>query len=573
MVKFSISVWPKGLRRKKKKPADQTDPGQQAGLQAVPTADTSGGTAKQDLSTHEPAAEAMRSKGQELESYAAPPVESCTTTTKQDLSPRKPADIRAQLQYQKLASQPSPIVEASGVAIEQDQPTDISAPAKVQLKEQKPEDITRKEDPPPIARGSDVAIKQDQSIGVSSLQKVQPKEQEPEDTTCQEDPSPIAEGSGIAIEQDKPNNTSAPANIQPKEQEPEDTTCQEDPRPIAEGFVIDIEQDQRSGTSAPAKVQSKGKEPGDVTYREDLSPILPPRQPNCQLPIGLPLPGPSYHLLQLPSELLLYIIEDLVEERDTLVITVTCKALRDLVPKLTVHTFNERVSRDEKLEILKAFAPRYTAYRNHPHPYLCIDCLKWHPLSLTAIWPSWQPENRYNSFHDFLSPHRSRVCVRNALSTQRWSMRLFLDKDMGYLLCNKCYSPYSIAQKSCSWRCDKCGKCTIRKGWTALCEACTDGRGGGEKPMKYRGVADPVNPVAAVLSKDSSSASARAYGGTNFDVATAGRKPPVKSTPGNICSMCLGMRSWDPHSKETCRCFDSARDRLPGNTRMMYDGH
>lgn len=310
------------------------------------------------------------------------------------------------------------------------------------------------------------------------------------------------------------------------------------------------------------------------------------RKPRRQIPNRqIPPDGPR-NLRSLPPELLLYITEGFLDQVSSVALSLSCKLLYGTVPRETGF-----LTKDQKLHLLTLFPPRYSSLDTHPHPYLCTDCLKYHSLRCTSLWPSWAPENTFPSFHDFAS--QPRVCVTSKISSGRWGYRFFVEGNKDFLLCEKCVGLYSTVYKRCSWNCENCGKCAGRHGWSALCRECTRVRGS-VKAMRYRGSASEPRASRASQSsqgkgdkgRDGDGAMAkRTYSGRIYSYVGSSIESPTSGQPeytpkrsesgpkGTRCPMCLGWRAWDPHSVETCRCFGSERDQLPGNTRMMYDGY
>jgi hypothetical protein len=298
-----------------------------------------------------------------------------------------------------------------------------------------------------------------------------------------------------------------------------------------------------------------------------------------------PPDGPNT-LDSLPPELLLYTTEEFLDQISTIALSLACKSLYSAIPRET-----HLLSKDQKLQLLTLFRPRYSSLDAHPHPYLCTDCLKYHSLRSTSIWPQWLPENKYASFQDFAS--QPRVCVTSKISSGHWGYRFFIDGNKEFLLCEKCIGLYSTVYKRCSWNCDDCGKCAGRYEWSALCGECTRIKGK-VKVMRYQGSATATRTSRPSMSSfgkgergpDGDEALATrtysgriySYVGSSVENPTSGRpeytpKRSESSSKGTRCPICLGWRAWDPYSVETCRCFGSERDQLPGNTRMMYDGY
>jgi hypothetical protein len=330
----------------------------------------------------------------------------------------------------------------------------------------------------------------------------------------------------------------------------------------------------RDRVQRPHKQEAESHEPGGQN-------IVPqrviPKTLKEQVPNGKPPPQSPRNLFALPPELLLYIAEEFlncVDGTSTILLSLTCRKFYAIFPR-----HNHLLFQHEKLEICKAFPPRYERLQHHPHPYLCIDCYKWHSIKRTALWPDWAPEKTFQTFDDFADPRRPRTCVDGAIENRRWDTVRFIEGNKNFILCEKCGGPYSIKLKSCSWHCEDCWSCSNRKGWSALCKKCTRANGR-TRPMKYAGGGSVVIVRREIVAATSRSYSGvgylHSYVGSSVEAHTSGRPDytPARSTStsGSICPQCLG-RKWSEFSAETCRCFASEREELPGNTRMMYDGY
>lgn len=328
----------------------------------------------------------------------------------------------------------------------------------------------------------------------------------------------------------------------------------------------------KADSRADAKAEAEQVDKREAQKEEPKAPRKPRRQvPNRQISP----PGPKF-LYTLPSELLLYTVEEYLDTISTISLSLTNKALYATIPRES-----NLLTNDEKIQLLTSFAPQFTSIQSHPHPYLCTECLKYHSLASTSLWPTWAPENTFISFDDFAM--QPRVCVTHAIATRRWGFVWYVGGNKDLLLCEKCLGLYSAEYKRCSWNCEDCGKCVGRFKWSALCGECTRLNGGVERKMKYRRSASMSTArkkqgaeTDRAVAKRTSSGRLYSYVGSSTEAPTSGKPdytPASTASRGSQCSKCLGWRSWDPYSVETCRCYGSERDQLPGNTRMIYDGY
>ena len=299
-------------------------------------------------------------------------------------------------------------------------------------------------------------------------------------------------------------------------------------------------------------VKMAGGEKKDITGK-------PRRQiPNRQIP-----PDRPYALDRLSSELLLYTAEEFLDQISIICLKLVSKRLYAIIPKEA-----NPLSVAEKLQLLAKFPPRNKTLKDHPHGYLCKECVKWHSLSSTAIWPAWKPENTFASFEEFAA-EEPRACITTAVSSGRWTLRWFIKGDKDFLLCERCNGLYSVSRKRCSWHCEDCGKCDNRQGWSALCRACTALRGGIEKPMKYLGQ-KPVTGRSDVGRRPAAAAGSSLDTGSLSQSKSTASSTLIEAQSRKKCPRCLGWKQWDLHSPETCRCFDSASEDTIRHDGYMY---
>jgi len=314
------------------------------------------------------------------------------------------------------------------------------------------------------------------------------------------------------------------------------------------------------------------KHENDGTVKQDDEPVVF-QKPRRKIPNGQIPPNRPYALHKLPSELLLYIAEEFLDEISIICLKLTSKELYAVIPK-----DENSLNSSDKLQLLAKFPPRTVTLHDHPHSYLCKECVKWHSLSSTAIWPAWKPEDTFASFEEFAA-EEPRTCIRTAVSSGRWTLRWFIEGNKNFLLCEKCNGLYSTSYKRCSWHCEDCGKCTGRQGWSALCSACTALRGGIERPMKYQGQLSVLNaPRQTVSSKRRLDVvrSRTAPAGSNLNTASSNRPDyPASRAVTEVkerkkCPRCLGWKQWDLHSPDVCRCFEAADNDKIGHDGLIY---
>ncbi|OCK74032.1 hypothetical protein K432DRAFT_387055 [Lepidopterella palustris CBS 459.81] len=305
--------------------------------------------------------------------------------------------------------------------------------------------------------------------------------------------------------------------------------------------------------------------------------------PNRQIP-----PQGPRTLTSLPNEVLWYISKNFLDNISAVMLSLTCHQFHRTIPRLP-----KVLTRSEKLQVLRSFVPKGSIY-SHSHGYLCEECCIYHSFSRMIPWPDWQPEMMYADFEHFAS--QSRTCSRAKIKSGRWIPGRYIDGDKNNILCDMCLLPYSVVLKKCIWQCKECHICTDRSGLSGICRSCSILGEVALPSMEYIGSRNSIPPPKSSLNravparrtipttykaiKSSTYADSSAYKydyvGSSVEAGTSGHPEYVPSQSRNrrnLCSRCLGTRSWEPYTVESCRCFSSERDQFHGNTRMIYDGY
>jgi len=243
-------------------------------------------------------------------------------------------------------------------------------------------------------------------------------------------------------------------------------------------------------------------------------------------------PPPPY-ILKLPPALLIC-IADYLDYPSIIFFKVACKQLNNAIPIPRLPPTLE-----EKLTVLRLFPANSTFEGDRSPPYLCKDCMMWHTFEHLVIYPDPFPESVFHDHKDF-AIQKPRVCVRHARLTGRWIPCGWIDKN--YILCGACNTPRNVKEKVCAWNCQRCGACTRRKAWSAMCVACW--REGDGDVLRKKAARDPPKSVHSLY--------AYREGGAIM--------PPPRNGVGSssrICGRCLGILDFAPDSVEVCRCVES----------------
>lgn len=260
------------------------------------------------------------------------------------------------------------------------------------------------------------------------------------------------------------------------------------------------------------------------------------REPSVQNPSSRPGPKfqskPRTNILKLPPELILNIASHL-PYTSAVFLKISCKQLNRFV-----RIKHLQPSTSETISVLQQFPPTRTFKGDRNPPYLCQECVMWHTFEHMTIYPHPRPESAFQNYADY-KIQRPRKCLRYAMKSGQWRRGQKIDSE--HSLCASCVTPKERKRGGkCSWNCGRCGGCTGRKGWSAMCVGCW--RFGDGEEMRNGVGWSALNSIAK----------------PHLYRASGSKVPALSDDQGRrTCGRCLGLLNFEPGSKEVCQCSES----------------